>query len=37
MCVQSHQIVAHGDETGTEIVGIHHAVSLLMNDRDVKN
>lgn len=23
------QIVTHGDETGTEVVWIHHAVSLL--------
>lgn len=35
MCAQSHQIVAHGDETGAEIVGIHHAISLLMRDRHV--
>lgn len=33
--VQPHQIVAHGDETGAEIVGVHHAVSLLMIDRGV--
>lgn len=31
----TNQIVAHGDEAGTEVVWVHHAVSLLQKEKQL--
>lgn len=32
MSMFTHQIVTHGDEAGTEVVWVHHTVSLLQRE-----